>query len=73
MWGSYPASLWNLGGSTQMFARAWNNAQRDTLGFPPPVKQESLRIALTVLVRRKNQPANQEGRLDMIKTDAESP
>jgi hypothetical protein len=29
-WGSYPADLWNVGGSTQIPACAWNNSQRAT-------------------------------------------
>ena len=28
MWGSYPASLWNVSGSTQVPTFAWNNVQR---------------------------------------------
>ena len=40
MWGCYPASLRNIDGSTQVPARAWNNAWRDTWGLPPPVKLE---------------------------------
>ena len=49
MWRSYPAILRNIGGSTQVPACAWNNAQRSTWGLPPPVKLESRHI--TVLVR----------------------
>jgi hypothetical protein len=34
MWGSYPASLRNVGGSTQVPVSAWNNARKGTRGFP---------------------------------------
>jgi hypothetical protein len=44
----YPASLGNVGGSTQVPVRAWNNAQRGTLGLPPPVKLESRNILYCV-------------------------
>jgi hypothetical protein len=37
MWGSYPASLWNIGGSTPVPVNVWNNARRGTWGLPPPV------------------------------------
>jgi hypothetical protein len=37
MWGSYPASLRNVGGPTRVL-RVWNNARK---GLPPPVKLES--------------------------------
>ena len=36
MRGSYPASLWNVGGFTQTAPHAWNNAQWGTWGLPPP-------------------------------------
>ena len=55
MWGSHPASLRNVGGSTQVPTCAWNNAQRGTWGLPPPVKMESCHITFTVLVWRKSQ------------------
>jgi hypothetical protein len=35
---SYPASLQNVGGSTQVPVRTWNNARKGTWGLPPPVK-----------------------------------
>ena len=35
MWGSYPASLRNVGVSTQVLVRAWNNSLRGTWGLPP--------------------------------------
>ena len=38
MWGSYPASLRNVGGSTQLPDHAWYNVQRGTLCLPPTVK-----------------------------------
>jgi hypothetical protein len=40
MWGSYPASLRNVSGSTQVPIRAWNNARKGTWGLPPPVRLE---------------------------------
>ena len=59
MWGSYPASLQNVDGSTQVPTRAWNNIRRDTLGLPPPGKLlENRHITFTILVRRKPQPKN---------------
>ena len=36
MWGSYPASLRNVGGSILLPARAWYNALLGTWGLPPP-------------------------------------
>ena len=50
--GSYQASLWNVGGSTQVPTHASDNAQRGIRCPSPPVKMESRR---TVLVRRENQ------------------
>ena len=38
MWVTYPASLQNVGGTTQMPTCAWNNARRGTWDLPPPVK-----------------------------------
>ena len=38
VWGSYPTSLRNVGGSTKVPARVWNNALRGTCDLPPPVK-----------------------------------
>jgi hypothetical protein len=35
MWGSYPASLRNVGGSTQVPVHAWNNARKGTWGLSP--------------------------------------
>ena len=52
MWGNYPATLQNVGGSTQVLARAWNNARRGTWGLPPRWKLESRHITFTVLVQR---------------------
>jgi hypothetical protein len=48
MWGSYPASLRNVGGSTQVPVRAWNNAWKGTWGRPPPVKLECRDMTYTV-------------------------
>ena len=56
MWGSYPASLWNVDGSTQVPACAWNDAPRGNWGLPSPVKLESRYITFTVLVQPKTQP-----------------
>ena len=53
---SYPARLGNVGGSTQLPARTWNNARRGTCGLHSPVKRECRHITCTVLVRRKTQP-----------------
>ena len=52
MWASYPASLRNIGGSTEAHARAWNNAQRGTWGLPPLLKLECYHIIFTVLVKK---------------------
>ena len=40
MWGSYPASLCNVGGSTQVATCVWNTARRGNWGLPLPVKLE---------------------------------
>jgi hypothetical protein len=40
MWGSCPASLQNVSGSTQVPVCAWNNAWKNIWGLPPPVKLE---------------------------------
>ena len=53
MWGSYPASLWNVGGTTQVPACAWNNARRGTWSLPPQEKLESRHITFAVLVQHK--------------------
>ena len=42
--------------STQVSARAWNNARRGTRGLPTPVKLASCHITFTVLLRRITQP-----------------
>jgi hypothetical protein len=55
MWGSYPASLRNVNGSTQVPVRAWNNARKGTWGLPPPVKLERRNITYTVLMWCKTQ------------------
>jgi hypothetical protein len=55
MGGSYPASLRNVGGSTQVPVRAWNNARKGTWGLPPPVKLERRDMTYTVSMRRKTQ------------------
>jgi hypothetical protein len=55
MWGSYPASLRNVGGSTRVPVRAWSNAQKRTWGLPPPVKLERRQMTYTVSVWRKTQ------------------
>jgi hypothetical protein len=55
MWGSYPASLQNVGGSTQVPVRAWNNARKATWGLPPPVKLERRDMTNTVSMWRKTQ------------------
>jgi hypothetical protein len=57
MWGSYPASLWNVGGSTQVSFRAWN-AWKGTWGLPQPVKLESHQITFTVSVWLKPTQTN---------------
>ena len=56
MWGSYPASSWNVGGSTLVPARVWYNSRRDTWGLPPPVKLKCLHKTFTLLERRKTEP-----------------
>jgi hypothetical protein len=56
MSGSYPASLRNVGGSTQVPVRAWNNARKGTWGLPPPVKLERRDMTYyTVSMWRKTQ------------------
>jgi hypothetical protein len=35
MWGSYPASLWIVNGSTQVPIPAWNNERKVTWGLSP--------------------------------------
>jgi hypothetical protein len=59
MWGSYPASLRNVGGSTQVPVRAWNNAWKGTWGLPPPVKLERPQMTYTVSMWRKTQSNKQ--------------
>jgi hypothetical protein len=58
MWGSYPAYLRNVGGSTQVPVHAWNNARKGTWGLPPPVKLEHRHMTYTVSVRYKTQSNN---------------
>jgi hypothetical protein len=48
IWGSYPDTLWNVGGSTQVPVCAWNIARKDTGGLPPTVKLES-RLMISIL------------------------
>jgi Flp pilus assembly protein TadB len=55
MWGSYPASLRNVAGSTRVPVGAWNNAQRGTWGLPLPVKLERRDMTYTVLMWRNTQ------------------
>jgi hypothetical protein len=55
MWGNYPASLGNVGGSTQVPVRAWNNARKGTWGLSPPVKLERRDMTYTVSMWRKTQ------------------
>jgi hypothetical protein len=55
MWRSYPGSLRNVGGSTQVPVHAWNNARKDTWGLPPPVKLDCHQMTYTVLVWCKTQ------------------
>jgi hypothetical protein len=49
------SSLRNVGGSTQVPARAWNNARIGTRGLPQPVKLERRRMTYTVSVWRQTQ------------------
>ena len=56
MWGSYLAWFWNISGSTQVQACAWNTAWSGLWGLPPPVKLDSHHISFTVFVWRKTQP-----------------
>jgi hypothetical protein len=53
--GSYPASLRNVGGYTQVLVRALYNDQRGTWSLPPPVKLERRHMTYTVSVWRKTQ------------------
>jgi hypothetical protein len=48
-------SLRNVGGSTQVTVRAWNNARKGTWGFSPPVKLERRHMTFTVSVWPKTQ------------------
>jgi hypothetical protein len=65
MWGSYPSSLRNVGGSTQVLVRAWNNARKGTWGIPPPVKLERRDMTYTVSMWRKTQ--NKQNHANVIK------
>jgi hypothetical protein len=60
MWGSYPASLWTVGYSTQVPVRAWNKAWKGTWSLPPPIKLERRHMTCTVLVWRKPNQANKQ-------------
>jgi hypothetical protein len=44
----------NVGGSTQVPVRAWNNARKGTWGLPPPVKLERRDMTYNVSMWRKN-------------------
>jgi hypothetical protein len=57
--GSYPASLRNVGGSTLVPVRAWNNARKGTWGLPPPVNLERRHMTYIVSVWRKTQSNKQ--------------
>jgi hypothetical protein len=59
MWGSYPASLRNVVGSTQVPVPAWNNARKGTWRFSPPVKLKRRHMTNTVSVWRKTQSNKQ--------------
>jgi hypothetical protein len=50
-----PASLRNVGGSTQVPVRAWNNARKGTWGLPPPVKLDRRDMTYNVSMWRKTQ------------------
>jgi hypothetical protein len=54
-WGSYPASLLNVGGSTQVPIHAWNNARKGAWGLPSPVKLECRDMTYSVSMWRKIQ------------------
>jgi hypothetical protein len=62
MWGSYSASLRNVGGSTQVPVRAWNNARKGSSGIPPPVQLERHQMTYTVSVWRKTQTNKLSGK-----------
>jgi hypothetical protein len=47
--------LRNVGGSTQVPVRAWNNAQKGTWGLPPPVKLKRRDMTYIVSMWRKTQ------------------
>jgi hypothetical protein len=51
----YPASLRNVGCSTQVHVRSWNNAWKGTWGLPPRVKLERRDMTYTVSMWRKTQ------------------
>jgi hypothetical protein len=55
MWESYPSSLRNVGGSTQVPVRALKDAQKGTWGLPPPLKLERRHMTYNVSVWRKTQ------------------
>jgi hypothetical protein len=55
MSGSYLASLRNVGGSTQVPVRAWNNARKGAWGLSLPVKQERRHMIYNESVWRKTQ------------------
>jgi hypothetical protein len=55
MRGSFPASLRDVGGSTQLPIRALNNERKGTWGIPPPLKLERRDMTYTVSMWRKTQ------------------
>jgi hypothetical protein len=55
MWGSYPASLRNVAGSTRVPVRVWYNARKGTWGLSLTVKQERRDMTYTVSMWRKTQ------------------
>jgi hypothetical protein len=69
MWGSYPASLRNVGGSTQVPVRAWNNAREGTWGLPPPVKLERSDMTYTVSMWRKIQNKKKKKKKARVSTN----
>ena len=48
--------IMNVGVSTQVPARAWIDAWRNTWGLPLPVKLEIRQITFTMLMQRNTQP-----------------
>jgi hypothetical protein len=70
--GSYQACYTNVGSSTRVAVRAWNNNWRGIASLPPPVKPESRHMHYTVSVRLKTQSINQSIKLSINQTNKQT-